>query len=74
MTKSTVKFSSLAQRYYPGCNSSKNAVRCLSRSIKRCTSLLTELEASGYGPYNHRVLSPRQVRMIAKYLGSPNSK
>lgn len=71
MTKSTVKFSSLAESYYPGCSNGKNAVRCLSRSIKRCAPLLTELRATGFGPYNHRVLSPRQVRIIAKYLGTP---
>lgn len=71
MTKSTVKFSSLAENYYPGCSNSKNAVRCLSRSIKRSLPLLAELKATGFGPYNHRVLSPRQVRIIAKYLGAP---
>lgn len=71
MTKSTVKFSSLAESYYPGCSTSKNAVRCMSRSIKRSPALLAELKATGFGPYNHRVLSPRQVRIIAKYLGAP---
>ncbi|MDR0745492.1 MAG: DUF4248 domain-containing protein [Mediterranea sp.] len=71
MTRSIVKFSSLAESYYPGCGNSKNAVRCLSRSIKRCAPLLAELRATGFGPYNHRILSLRQVRIIAKYLGSP---
>ncbi|MDR0658921.1 MAG: DUF4248 domain-containing protein [Mediterranea sp.] len=71
MAKSIVKFSLLAESYYSGCSNSKNAVRCLSRSIKRCAPLLAELKATGFGPYNHRVLSPRQVRIIAKYLGSP---
>lgn len=72
MTKSIVKFFLLAESYYPGCSNSKNAVRCLSRSIKRCLPLHAELKDTGFGPYNHRVLSPRQVKLIAKYLGAPN--
>jgi hypothetical protein len=71
MKKPIVKFSSLAESYYPGCSNSRNAVRCLNRSIKRCAPLLAGLRATGFGPYNHRILSLRQVRIIAKYLGSP---
>lgn len=74
MTKTAIKFSSLAESYYPGCSNKKNAVRCLSRSIKRHVPLLAELEKTGYKPYNHRVLSPRQLRIIAKHLGPPGNQ
>ena len=54
MAKSTSSFSELAQMYFPGCATPKNAVRCLQRSIKRCTKLATLLAETGYLPYNHR--------------------
>lgn len=56
MAKSTSSFSELAQMYFPGCATPKNAVRCLQRSIKRCTKLATLLAETGYLPYNHRWL------------------
>lgn len=66
-----IRFSQLAQAYFPGCNTAENAVRCLSREIKRCTNLLQKLEATGYKPYSHRVLSPKQVEIIYSELGNP---
>ena len=50
MAKSTSSFSELAQMYFPGCATPKNAVRCLQRSIKRCTKLATLLAETGYLP------------------------
>ena len=64
MAKSTSSFSELAQMYFPGCATPKNAVRCLQRSIKRCTKLATLLAETGYLPYNHRWLSPKQQMLI----------
>ena len=69
MAKSTSSFSELAQMYFPGCATPKNAVRCLQRSIKRCTKLATLLAETGYLPYNHRWLSPKQQMLIFENLG-----
>ena len=66
-----IRFNELAKAYFPGCNTADNAVRCLSREIKRCTNLLQKLEATGYKPYSHRVLSPKQVDIIFAELGNP---
>lgn len=66
-----VKFSKLAQAYFPGCSTAANAVRCFSREIKRCSSLFEKLQATGYKPYSHRVLSPKQVDIIFAELGNP---
>ena len=66
MAKSTSSFSELAQMYFPGCATPKNAVRCLQRSIKRCTKLATLLAETGYLPYNHRWLSPKQQMLYSR--------
>lgn len=66
-----IRFSELAQAYFPGCNTAENAVRCLSREIKRCKSLFVKLQETGYKPYSHRVLSPKQLEIIFKELGNP---
>lgn len=66
-----LKFNELARAYFPGCKTPANAVRCLSREIKRCTNLLLKLESTGYKPYSHRVLSPKQVEIIYSELGNP---
>ena len=66
-----LKFSELAQAYFPMCSTAANAVRCLSREIKRCKSLFVKLQETGYKPYSHRVLSPKQVEIIFKELGNP---
>lgn len=61
----------LAGMYFPGCSTPKNAVRSLQRSIKRCTNLATALVETGYQPYNHRWLSPKQYGLIIANLGDP---
>ncbi len=66
-----VRFSKLAMAYFPNCSTPYNAVRCLSREIRRCENLLKKLEATGYKPYSHRVLSPKQVEIIFAELGNP---
>ena len=38
-----LSFAVLAAMYFPGRTTSKNAVHCLSRWIKGCTSLVKEL-------------------------------
>ena len=59
MAKSISSFSELAQMYFPGC------------SIKRCTKLATLLAETGYLPYNHRWISPKQQALIFENLGDP---
>ncbi len=66
-----LKFIELAKAYFPGCNTPANAVRCLSREIRRCKSLFEKLQETGYRPYSHRVLSPKQVDIIFEELGNP---
>ncbi len=66
-----IRFSQLAQAYFPGCKTPANAVRCFSREIKRCSSLFEKLKKTGYKPYSHRVLSPKQVDIIFAELGNP---
>ena len=71
MAKLILSFSELAGMYFPGCSTSKNAVRSLQRSIKRCTNLVTALVETGYQPYNHRWLSPKKYGVIIENLGDP---
>lgn len=65
------RFSELAGLYFPRCSTAKNAVRCLSRWIGGCTPLTEELSATGYAPYNHQLLTPKQYYIITKHLGDP---
>nr|WP_052662353.1 DUF4248 domain-containing protein [Bacteroides acidifaciens] len=69
--KRFLSFAVLAVMYFPGCTTSKNAVRCLSRWIKDCTPLVKELVPTGYLPYNHRYLTAKQYKIITKHLGDP---
>lgn len=69
--KRIFSFATLAAMYFPGCSTSKNAVRCLSRWIKGCIPLVNELETTGYLPYNHRYLTRKQYNIITKYLDDP---
>ncbi|WP_376787486.1 DUF4248 domain-containing protein [Bacteroides cellulosilyticus] len=39
--------------------------------MKRCTNLATALVETGYQPYNHRWLSPKQYGLIIENLGDP---
>lgn len=71
MARLVFSFAELAQMYFPGCSTPKNAVRCLQRSINRCSNLATLLSETGYLPYNHRWLSPRQQALIFANLGDP---
>lgn len=64
-------FSALARMYFPRCSTSKNAVRSLNRWIKACRPLTDELSETGYKPYNHRYLTPKQFMIITKHLGDP---
>ncbi len=64
-------FASLAGMYFPGCTTSKNAVRCLSRWIKGCPPLVEELAPTGYSRYNHRRITTKQFDIITKHLGYP---
>ena len=70
MAKLILSFSELAGMY-PRLFTPKNAVRSLQRSIKRCTNLATALVETGYQPYNHRWLSPKQYGLIIENLGAP---
>lgn len=73
-TKRIADFSALAQTYFPGCATPKNAVRCLNRWIVRCDALMAELLTTGYKPYNHRCLTPKQYAMIVYHLGDPGEE
>ena len=66
-----LSFAVLAALYFPGCTTSKNAVRCLSRWIKDYNPLTKELVPTGYMPYNHRYLTIKQYKIITKHLGDP---
>lgn len=69
--KRIASFSILARMYFPNCSTAKNAVRSLNRWIKGCDDLRTELLTTGYKPYNHRILTPKQYGIIMRYLGDP---
>lgn len=71
MTKLILSFSELAGMYFPGCSTPKNAVRSLQRCIKRCTNLTIALAETGYKPYNHRWLTPKQFKLIIENIGDP---
>ena len=72
--KRITSFSALAQAYFPGCATAKNAVRCLNRWISRCDELIEKLLTTGYKPYNHRSLTPKQFTLIVYYLGDPGEE
>lgn len=69
--KRILSFAALAKMYFPRCATSKNAVHCLSRWIKGCKPLSSELISTGYLPYNHRYLTSKQYNIITKYLDDP---
>lgn len=71
MTKQFVEFKALAKAYFPRCKTGKNAVRCLSREIKKCKTLSEQLAETGWQPYNHRYISPKQFSLIVANLGNP---
>ncbi|WP_165154749.1 DUF4248 domain-containing protein [Parabacteroides sp. ZJ-118] len=61
--------SELAARYFPEL-ASHQACNRLRRWIVRCAELHDRLRETGYRP-EQRILTPRQVGLIARYLGEP---
>ena len=61
------QFGRLAQRYYPD-RGYKRAVALFREEIKITGGLQKALEQLGYHD-SQRILSPRQVQVIEKYLG-----
>lgn len=71
MMKRIDTFSELAKMYFPNCSTSKNAVRCLNRYIQNCKLLVADLAMTGFAPYTHRHLTPKQFSIIISHLGDP---
>lgn len=61
--------SELAQAYMPNVTC-KSALRTLNRWICRNRLLLKDLNETGY-THNQRILTPKQVQIIYKYLNPP---
>lgn len=63
--------SELARMYFPDlCSAS--GVQKLNRWIRKCRQLREELEQAGYmSASNARCFTPREVRLIVRYLGEP---
>ena len=59
----------LAQLYYPTYTST-SAWRALRHELELCKPLARELRAQGYVT-TQRHFTPRQVRTITQYLGTP---
>lgn len=64
----SIYFSNLAQTYFPDSNKD-NARRNLNNHILRCTELYNELIKTGYLPFKHQILTPKQYQLIVYYLG-----
>ena len=64
-----LKKSDLASLYFPDL-APHQACNRLRRWIIRCKELHEELLLSGYSP-TQRFFTPRQVRLIIRYLGEP---
>lgn len=64
-----LKKSELAALYFPEL-ASHQACNRLRRWIIRCTELHDRLRETGYRP-EQRILTSRQVALIARYLGEP---
>ena len=60
----------LAQAYFPRTIDPKNALRNLARWIDMNPELVKQLKESGY-QRRQRLLTPRQVSIIYKFLGEP---
>ena len=59
----------LAQLYYPNLKT-ESAWRALRHELELCKPLARELRAQGYTT-TQRHFTPRQVRTITQYLGTP---
>lgn len=60
----------LARLYFPDTLLDESAVANLRNLIKRNPELLEELKKAHYNPHN-KILTPRQVSIIADFLGEP---
>ena len=63
----------LAKMYFPECDT-QNAVRRLTREIKRCRDLYEELTKRGKSFDRRQILTIREVRLIKEYLGDPEEE
>lgn len=63
------QFGNMAMRYYPG-RGYKTAIRLMRKEIVLTRGLLEALQAAGYQEHQ-RLLTPRQVMIIEKFLGEP---
>ena len=70
MKRKQGQFGKLAMRYYPDKNY-KRSVALFREEIRQTRGLLQALQATGYRT-NQRILSQRQVRVIADFLGEPD--
>ncbi len=67
--KSMQQFGNLAMMYYPG-KAYSTALRLFRQEIALTRGLLGALKNTGYNERQRR-LSPRQVKVIEKFLGEP---
>lgn len=65
-----MKKSALARLYFPDAKNDNSACTMLAQYMRRCDSLMLELRQVGYRPAQ-RLLTPRQVELIYRYLGEP---
>ena len=59
----------LALMYSPN-STPTTALQCLTRWMKQCRPLMSELETMGYNKYRH-ILLRREVEAIVRHLGEP---
>ena len=62
--------SELALLYFPNCQTTEGALRCLNFWIKGNRQLLKELKDCGM-PRTSKNYTPREVAVIVSYLGEP---
>lgn len=69
MLRRNCQFGRLAVRYYPE-RAYSRAVFLFWRELQETEGLLPALRQTGYAD-NQRLLTPRQIRVIAQFLGEP---
>lgn len=69
----SIYFADLAQQYFPT-SSKENARRNLNNHIRKCVPLHKALRETGYANWNHRILTPRQHRLIVSHLGDTDQE
>ncbi len=67
LSHSKYQFGNIAMKYYPS-RGYKKAVALLRHEIEVTRGLLPALKENGYHEHQ-RILSPRQVKVIEKFLG-----